>query len=175
MYIGSHQTWNEDKYPHIWKGKWDEILPQNPDTYLVQMHPVLKRCGENMHSDASDASMKMMMDVKDFSIFSEIAFILKRWMRTTLKVEKMTDQQVPQVDTSFEEFNSEAKFDQSKKEVFSTKEQPWGIDLGKCTDRRSSKLTSDHGKRYRRSDGKSKQRDIRKLSGSCSKECRIDS
>ena len=76
MYIApcSQQTWNFEKHPDNPKGKWDEMAKQVSDVYLVQKHPILKRCthfrkgelkrgGEIMHFDASGLSFKMMMDL----------------------------------------------------------------------------------------------------------------
>ena len=76
MYIGpgSGKTWHFEKYFDDPKGKWDELAKQVTNVYSVQKHPILKgclnfqrrilkKCSENMHFDAMDPSLMMMMDL----------------------------------------------------------------------------------------------------------------
>ena len=73
LYIGpgSEEIWKFAKYPDDPKIKWDELAT---DVFLVQKLPILKGCinfqkgklkrgGENIHFDASDPSIKMLMDL----------------------------------------------------------------------------------------------------------------
>ena len=76
MYIGpgSKKTWNFWEVSDDRKGERDELAKQVTDVCLVQMHPILKRCtnfqrgelnrgGANMHFNADDLLVKMMMDL----------------------------------------------------------------------------------------------------------------
>ena len=46
MYIGRglDKTWNREKHPDNPKRKWDELLKQVTDVYLVLKHHILKGC-----------------------------------------------------------------------------------------------------------------------------------
>ena len=106
MYIrpGSEKTWNFWEVPDARKGERDELAKQVTDVCLVQMHPILQRCtnfqkgelkkgGANMHFNADDLLVKMMMDLNssanDFCIvFFGICDYLGKITETNLESQR---------------------------------------------------------------------------------------